>query len=59
MTVANEDALDHSSSAGSNFDGLIVIFYAVVAVVILALICAASMSSGTAFGEIASMSVFP
>jgi hypothetical protein len=59
MTVADEIPFNHSRPANRSFDKLIAPSYVVFAIIFLALICAASTTSGTSSGEIASMSDFP
>ena len=59
MRVADEIRLDNSKIDSSKYDGLITLSYAIFAITFLVMIYAASMSSGTASSEFASMSAFP
>jgi hypothetical protein len=59
MTVADQIPFNPSKSAGRNFDKLIMLSYVGFAIVFIALIYAASTSSGTASGDFASVTVFP
>jgi hypothetical protein len=59
MTVSGQILLDRSKPAQANYDGLIIISYVIFSIVFLAAIYAASMSAGTAPGDLSSMSVFP
>jgi hypothetical protein len=59
MSVSDGARLDHSKLNSTDYDGLIMLCYAVFAITLLALIYAASMSSGTVSGDFASMAAFP
>jgi hypothetical protein len=59
MAISDQFHLDHSKTTHKNYDGLIIVSYAVLAVVFLISLYAASTAPGTAIGDFASMSVFP
>jgi GNAT superfamily N-acetyltransferase len=59
VSISDEIRLDNSKPKSSDYDGLIMLSYAVFAITFLVLIYAASKSSGTASGDFASMVVFP
>jgi hypothetical protein len=59
MTVAERIRFDSTRHNANDRDAIILISYAAFAVVLLIAIYLASMSSGTAPGEFASMTVFP
>jgi hypothetical protein len=59
MSISGEIRLDNSKPKSSDYDGLIMLCYAIFAITFLVLIYAASTASGTASGDFASMAVFP
>jgi hypothetical protein len=59
MSLSEQIRVDNSRLKGRDYDGLIMLSYAIFAVTFLVLIYAASMSSGTAPGDFAAMAVFP
>jgi hypothetical protein len=59
MSFSDEIRVDHSKLKSSDYDGVIMLSYAIFAITFLVLIYAASAASGTAPGDLASMTVFP
>jgi hypothetical protein len=59
LSVSEEIHLDNSTPTHNDYDGLIILSYAIFAIIFLVAVYAASMSSGTASGDFAAMSVFP
>ena len=59
LSVSGEIHLDNSKPAHNNYDGPITLIYIILSIIFLGAIYAASMSPGTASGDLASMSVFP
>jgi hypothetical protein len=59
LSVSGEIHFDSSKPAHNNHDRLIILSYVIFAIIFLLAIYAASMSPGTASGDLASMSVFP
>jgi hypothetical protein len=59
MSVSGEIHLHSSKATHNNYDGLIILSYVIFSIIFLVAIYAASMSSGTASGDLASMSAFP
>jgi hypothetical protein len=59
LGVSGEIHLNNSKPEYKDYDALITTSYAVFAIIFLLAIYAASMSPGTASGDLASMSVFP
>jgi hypothetical protein len=59
MTIAHQTRFQSASGELKSYDITILIGYATFAIVILIAIYLASLSSGIAHGDIASMTVFP
>jgi hypothetical protein len=59
LAISDPFHLDHSKTRHNDYDGLIIISYAVLAVVFLVGLYAASIAAGTAAADFTSMSVFP
>jgi hypothetical protein len=59
LRVAEDIQLENSELTVERHDSLIKLSYAIFSIAFAAIIYAASLSSGAAFGEFASMSVFP
>jgi hypothetical protein len=59
VRVAENTRRNNSELEVKDYDTLITLSYAIFSIVFLVIIYAASMSAGTAPGELASMTVFP
>jgi len=59
LGVSGEIHLDNSQPTQNNYDWLIVLSYVILSIIFLVAIYEASMSSGIASGDMASMFVFP